>query len=411
MKEPWRFSQSVDHLEAKFDDFVEAGARTPDPPGVHTTWAHHLAVDDSWLSSILTPTGTTILGPVAAEDLCSKLAQLQAQQQLEQTTDARSGAFPFAAHKSEQPRTVEPAWSSRFSGGFPCLDAATSWAASAVPPPQPPPGLDRRRDRERRAEACGQMPHVTQQMPFMGAAALGTQSQNSLTSLGSLGHPVRCAQACKYVKRKGGCKEGAQCLCCHQCFWHRDAPPKELPPSYCQLSTALRKLPEALLASVGSQGHPKSCSSACKYLRRRGGCRDGALCPNCHLCRWQRVSAPTAEEEAKAPAAAELPGSSLAVPQVVIQARGPGERTPSEAVDSVVDCPGGEKAVRWSVSVGSIGHPHCCSPACKHSTSSTGCKEGHLCKRCHLCKWSPHLEAGDAERPDTTDDAEASIHL
>lgn len=40
--------------------------------------------------------------------------------------------------------------------------------------------------------------------------------------------------------------------------------------------------------SVGSAGHPYTCSAACKYVWRKQGCRDGADCPNCHYCKWQR---------------------------------------------------------------------------------------------------------------------------
>eukprot|EP00439_Symbiodinium_sp_Y106_P087040 s244_g38.t1 len=37
----------------------------------------------------------------------------------------------------------------------------------------------------------------------------------------SVGHPFACAAACKYVKRKGGCRDGANCLLCHECFWSK----------------------------------------------------------------------------------------------------------------------------------------------------------------------------------------------
>jgi len=42
-------------------------------------------------------------------------------------------------------------------------------------------------------------------------------------------------------------------------------------------------------ASAGSIGHPHSCAQACKYVKRKSGCRDGSQCPNCHLCHWQRA--------------------------------------------------------------------------------------------------------------------------
>ncbi|CAE7323543.1 unnamed protein product [Symbiodinium sp. CCMP2592] len=57
--------------------------------------------------------------------------------------------------------------------------------------------------------------------------------EQQVSSKGTIGHPFTCAGPCRYVKRKGGCREGARC------------------------------------ADVG------------KYVRRKGGCRDGADCPKC----------------------------------------------------------------------------------------------------------------------------------
>ncbi|CAE7407188.1 dnaK [Symbiodinium sp. CCMP2592] len=44
---------------------------------------------------------------------------------------------------------------------------------------------------------------------------------NHVTSKGSAGHPFTCAAACRYVKRKGGCRNGSDCLLCHECFWYK----------------------------------------------------------------------------------------------------------------------------------------------------------------------------------------------
>lgn len=43
----------------------------------------------------------------------------------------------------------------------------------------------------------------------------------SLVSMGTVGHPVSCGTPCRYVKRKGGCRDGSACLNCHLCFWVR----------------------------------------------------------------------------------------------------------------------------------------------------------------------------------------------
>lgn len=41
---------------------------------------------------------------------------------------------------------------------------------------------------------------------------------------GSIGHPDSCAAACKYAKKKRGCKDGADCSHCHLCVWHSHRP-------------------------------------------------------------------------------------------------------------------------------------------------------------------------------------------
>jgi hypothetical protein len=39
--------------------------------------------------------------------------------------------------------------------------------------------------------------------------------------------------------------------------------------------------------SVGSLGHPFSCSEPCKYFSKKRGCKDGANCDHCHVCEWK----------------------------------------------------------------------------------------------------------------------------
>lgn len=39
-------------------------------------------------------------------------------------------------------------------------------------------------------------------------------------------------------------------------------------------------------------------------------------------------------------------------------------------------------------SVGSVGHPYRCAAPCKYHLKPAGCKDGKMCARCHLCKWS-----------------------
>mmetsp|Transcript_41315 Transcript_41315/g.116954 ORF Transcript_41315/g.116954 Transcript_41315/m.116954 type:complete len:200 (+) Transcript_41315:1-600(+) len=52
-------------------------------------------------------------------------------------------------------------------------------------------------------------------------------------------------------------------------------------------------VPEASVAvgsdecpSLGSFGHPTSCGPACKYAKKARGCKDGASCSHCHLCKF-----------------------------------------------------------------------------------------------------------------------------
>ncbi|CAE7783097.1 unnamed protein product [Symbiodinium pilosum] len=44
-----------------------------------------------------------------------------------------------------------------------------------------------------------------------------------------------------------------------------------------------------LCISYGSQGHPFSCGQACKYAAKGKGCKDGANCDHCHLCKWKKT--------------------------------------------------------------------------------------------------------------------------
>jgi len=52
------------------------------------------------------------------------------------------------------------------------------------------------------------------------------------------------------------------------------------------------EVPESNFAmdSKGSRGHPYSCASACKYIKKTRGCKDGADCDRCHLCAFHNKS-------------------------------------------------------------------------------------------------------------------------
>mmetsp|Transcript_118351 Transcript_118351/g.342141 ORF Transcript_118351/g.342141 Transcript_118351/m.342141 type:complete len:281 (-) Transcript_118351:398-1240(-) len=40
-------------------------------------------------------------------------------------------------------------------------------------------------------------------------------------SVGSIGHPWNCAEACKFSNKPRGCKDGMDCVRCHKCVWRR----------------------------------------------------------------------------------------------------------------------------------------------------------------------------------------------
>mmetsp|Transcript_112364 Transcript_112364/g.328528 ORF Transcript_112364/g.328528 Transcript_112364/m.328528 type:complete len:173 (-) Transcript_112364:36-554(-) len=42
----------------------------------------------------------------------------------------------------------------------------------------------------------------------------------------------------------------------------------------------------------------------------------------------------------------------------------------------------------FCISLGSVGHPFGCGPACKYATKAKGCKDGMACKHCHICRWT-----------------------
>lgn len=39
--------------------------------------------------------------------------------------------------------------------------------------------------------------------------------------IGSIGHPLSCAEPCKFFSKARGCKDGANCTRCHLCLWNR----------------------------------------------------------------------------------------------------------------------------------------------------------------------------------------------
>jgi len=219
-------------------------------------------------------------------------------------------------------------------------------------------------------------------------------------SLGTVGHPVSCAGACKYVKRKGGCRDGANCLKCHECFWSRDAT---------QVGAEDATENSKKDTSIGTLGHPYSCSEPCKYVRRKEGCKYGAQCEKCHKCQWQRR--PVAEanqkqsmvpskgvsddpEEHNEPTESRNPRTVIPLHELIASALEPQQpvlltHAPLLALPATMfRPPPGLEAPAPPPSLGSIGHPQNCGAACKFAYKPKGCKDGKSCEHCHLCHWN-----------------------
>jgi len=221
-------------------------------------------------------------------------------------------------------------------------------------------------------------------------------------SVGTVGHPFSCAAVCPY----GGsnCPDRAKCQFCHEC-------PKV--PSYSMqmsveplsiVSTLQQQQEPAnpLGNSVGSIGHPHSCGGACKYVKRKSGCRNGPQCLDCHLCHWQRTPLPKPQAPQKAslhdiiqqtmPPQQGPPGQldwcspckveiASGLTLLTGSAHG-GQRSLGEEQDEAADA-----SAEACPSVGSIGHPYTCGIPCKYTRKQKGCKDGKFCVCCHMCIW------------------------
>ncbi|CAE7463356.1 unnamed protein product, partial [Symbiodinium sp. CCMP2456] len=138
--------------------------------------------------------------------------------------------------------------------------------------------------------------------PRVAMAAPGALEDNDNFSLGTRGHPNKCKPACRFHRRRGGCREGASCKFCHECVFS-DSDPNYLGVPLHSLGPASsinapvppgamqRPSSEGDYPSIGSIGHPFSCGPPCKYNSKPKGCKDGLLCDHCHLCRWKRHTA------------------------------------------------------------------------------------------------------------------------
>lgn len=185
---------------------------------------------------------------------------------------------------------------------------------------------------------------------------------STVVSIGSVGHPRMCGKACKYARRSTGCRDGSDCLHCHQCQWHLDFASKV---EVCRFAGAF---------SICKPGHARGFDKACRHIERKAGCRSGSSCIHCHQC--QRQGHKKGEVEVELPMAKDTE-----VEQVL-----GGE---ASALNAMLDGTNESSFVNSPCpSVGSIGHPFSCAGlGCKYNRKQKRCKDGNLCLRCHLCPW------------------------
>lgn len=202
-------------------------------------------------------------------------------------------------------------------------------------------------------------------------AAPAAELKRPVRSLGTMGHPFACASPCRYVKRKGGCRDGADCPNCHECFWTKSR------------GFGIN-MAEALPFSEGTRGHPDRCAEACKYVRRKGGCRDGENCLKCHSCQWRRDGAKNLrqDEEVEAiEADVQTPGLLPAQDVEEEHQKLQYEHLPLPRIQKLV---AGMESLEMFPSMGSLGHPFTCASPCRHFLEGN-CQDGALCAFCHRC--------------------------
>jgi len=370
-------------------------------------------------SGMLTPTPPTIVSVGAQQDeqfggsetprfhvgaheselvgaLQTKLQKLQAQTEYDEEKLLRQGRY--MCQKSGANEVMKVLLQEGNATPVPDQFLRSITPPAAVPTPMPAPPK----------------PH---EVPRPGKA-LFAAAHAHVISRGSVGHPKTCAAACKHVKRKGGCKLGADCPQCHECFWVKDSA-KAVSPAQAAMrpdTTEEEERPE-ISVSAGSLNHPHGCGQACKYVRRKGGCQDGHSCPNCHFCQWTRqgkkempsdqssfvLNLDELVPESTPMSLAE--GIVAAANLLIPKSSPPGLQAPTTTSMPPLSVLGvhGEAPQSQNpkpplcLSVGSAGHPYTCGAACKYAQKSKGCKDGVNCDRCHLCRWSRYTKTEKTE--------------
>jgi len=231
----------------------------------------------------------------------------------------------------------------------------------------------------------------------------GSRASSACVPIGTVGHPVSFSAPREHAGLPGGCRDAG---------FVAQRGPQEVAPSSASVAAdkALTWLSPAEQASAGSRGHPGCCAGPCKYRKRKGGCRNGADCPDCHVCHWSRRPLAASSGSPAVPGGGRaLPGweppVARAEPALALTAASSHHTQPSSREGpSPSELPasrfwrGGPCPDPGCPSLGSIGHPLCCGAPCKY-VRNHGCKEGYNCKRCHFCKWHRYHGRQPAGQP------------
>lgn len=211
-------------------------------------------------------------------------------------------------------------------------------------------------------------------------------------SIGSSGHPETCKGTCANVAKGLECKFGVNCTRCHVCTTPWDA---------LESSNGPVKSP-----SIGTEGHPYTCGGACKYVKRKGGCRDGVDCLKCHRCFWstnmphelKSTGEFTSQDVNSDQLADESTGQDVSLGLTADAVEPALLEKDVHVIDMPVKIHINKTVPTWGITLqvastdlpssGSLGHPLSCGLPCKYHRKPKGCKDAAACIRCHLCLWA-----------------------
>lgn len=256
---------------------------------------------------------------------------------------------------------------------------------------------------------CMPRPAKSKQSKRVPQPSSGTAN---IVSVGTVGHPLQCGPPCKYVKRKGGCLDGAKCPNCHSCFWKRskvyedstrdedlpalanshDASPVESPPEHTYVQSSTVQLP---LETLTQQFFiiPNPLLAGPMEFTKAGGLPSGGVIGN-----TPRVGISHAHPQKLKPAELvadlqSLEPIKIPTPWQFLSTELPAWPMASSDEESApAEMQAGEPTCH---SKGSIGHPFTCGNACKYFRKAKGCKDGLDCDHCHLCPWNRYCTAKD----------------